>query len=57
MIEIHSRSATFIPPSSAAYLIGDFTDWDETPLPITGPITLEFPQGAYVEYAFLDMNK
>lgn len=57
MIQVHSRSVTFIPPSGAAYLMGDFTDWDETPLPITGPMTLEFSQGAYVEYAFLDMNK
>src|SRR5262249_10273797 len=26
-------------------------------LPITEPMTIEFPQGAYVEYAFLDVNK
>ena len=57
MIEVHSRSVTFLPPSGAAYLMGDFTDWDESPLPITGPMTLEFPQGAYIEYAFLDTNK
>src|ERR1700687_2091455 len=54
MIEIHQRSVTFLAPSQAAYLMGDFTDWDEHPLAITGPMTLEFPPGAYVEYAYLD---
>lgn len=54
MIETHNRFATFIPPENATCLIGDFTDWDEKPIPITKPLTLEFPQGAYVEYAFLD---
>jgi len=57
MLQIYDRSVTFIPPGNAAYLMGDFTDWDEAPLPITGPITFEFPPGAYVEYAFLDANK
>ena len=57
MIEIQDRCVTFTPPESAAYLIGDFTDWDERPLPITGPMTLEFPIGAYVEYAFMDAHK
>ncbi len=54
MIRVHNRSATFFPPTNATYLMGDFTDWDERPLPINGPLTLEFPEGAYVEYAFLD---
>src|SRR5258708_6794816 len=57
MIEIHNQCVTFEPPVGAAYLIGDFTDWDEEPLPIAGPLTLEFPQGAYIEYAFLDAQK
>jgi enterochelin esterase family protein len=57
MIQIRARSVTFLPPKDAAYLIGDFTDWDEEPLPITGSLTIEFPQGAYVEYAFMDANK
>ncbi|MDM7325005.1 MAG: alpha/beta hydrolase-fold protein, partial [Thermus sp.] len=35
-------------------LMGDFTDWERNPIPLTGPVTLEFPEGAYVEYAFLD---
>ncbi len=57
MIVIHNTCVTFHPPEEAAYVMGDFTDWDERPLPITKPITLEFPQGAYVEYAFLDAEK
>jgi len=56
MIQIHARSVTFIPPTGATYLMGDFTDWDEKPLPITEPLTLEFPPEAYVEYAFLDTD-
>jgi enterochelin esterase family protein len=54
VIEIKGRQVTFIPPAEAQYLIGDFSDWQERPLPISGPLTLEFPPGAYVEYAFLD---
>ncbi|HTI15389.1 MAG TPA: alpha/beta hydrolase-fold protein [Dictyobacter sp.] len=57
MIEIHGCKVTFYPPAGAAYLMGDFTDWDETPLPISAAITLEFPPGAYIEYAFLDAQK
>jgi hypothetical protein len=49
MIEIGERCVTFTPPEGAAYLIGDFTDWDERPLPIPEPVTIEFPEGAYVE--------
>jgi enterochelin esterase family protein len=57
MIHTQKCFITFFPPEQAAYLIGDFTDWDERPLPISGAITLEFPEGAYVEYAFLDAQK
>ena len=57
MFHVQGRFVTFIPPEGAAYLIGDFTDWDEKPLPVTGPMTLEFPAGAYIEYAFMDANK
>lgn len=57
MIEIQEHFVTFIPPKEAKYLIGDFTDWDEKPLPIIEPLTIEFPPGAYVEYAFLDTNQ
>jgi len=56
MIEIRDRFVMFIPPKEAAYLMGDFTDWDERPLPIREPVTIEFPRGAYIEYAFLDTN-
>ncbi len=54
MVEIRGRKVTFIPPPGAKALVGDFTDWERAPLPLEGPITLEFPEGAYVEYAFLD---
>ncbi|MGQ9735064.1 MAG: alpha/beta hydrolase-fold protein [Thermaceae bacterium] len=54
MVQIQGRRVTFIPPKEAQYLIGDFTDWDHSPLPIHAPLTLEFPEGAYVEYAFMD---
>src|SRR3989442_9115715 len=57
MIEVQDRYVTFIPPEGAAYLIGDFTDWDNELLPIASALTIEFPQGAYVEYAFMDANK
>ena len=57
MVEIRGRYVTFLPPKGAAFLMGDFTDWDEAPLPISGSVTIDFPEGAYVEYAFLDANK
>jgi enterochelin esterase-like enzyme len=56
MIEIRGRCVTFLPPAGAVYLMGDFTDWDERPLLISRSQTLEFPSGAYVEYAFLDAD-
>lgn len=49
MILIQPRTVTFSPPEQAVSLMGDFTDWDERPLPINGPLTLEFPEGAYKE--------
>jgi len=54
MVEVHLRSVTFIPPKNARFLVGDFTDWDKKPIPLEQPLRLEFPAGAYVEYAFLD---
>lgn len=54
MVEVRQRHVTFIPPAKARHLVGDFTDWDKRPIPIPEPITLEFPAGAYLEYAFLD---
>lgn len=56
MIHVSNRSVTFDAPARAAYLIGDFTDWDERPLLIHERLTIEFPEGAYVEYAFLDVH-
>ncbi|RDI95624.1 esterase family protein [Meiothermus sp. QL-1] len=57
MVEVHGRNVTFYPPPKARYLVGDFTDWEKRPIPLPGPITLEFPPGAYIEYAFLDEQK
>jgi enterochelin esterase-like enzyme len=57
MLEIQDRWVTFYPPEGATYLIGDFTDWDDKLIPLTGPVTYEFPRGAYVEYAYLDADK
>ncbi len=57
MVEVHHRSVTFHPPARARFLVGDFTDWDKRPIPIKGPLTLEFPPGAYIEYAFLDEDR
>ncbi|MCS7193961.1 MAG: alpha/beta hydrolase-fold protein [Meiothermus sp.] len=57
MVEVHHRSVTFYPPARARFLVGDFTDWDRRPIPIEGPLTLEFPPGAYIEYAFLDEDR
>ncbi len=54
MIQVRKRSVTFIPPGNAKHLIGDFSDWDKKPIAVDGPLTLEFPEGAYIEYAFLD---
>jgi len=58
MIDIRNKHMiTFVPPQGAAYIIGDFTNWKQAPMPITGPLTLDFPNGAYIEYAFLDSNQ
>jgi enterochelin esterase-like enzyme len=59
MIEIQNQLVRFVAPDHVAYLMGDFTDWDERPIPIQEgkSITLEFPRGAYVEYAFLDAHQ
>jgi enterochelin esterase-like enzyme len=57
MIEFRDTTVTFTPPEGAAYLVGDFTDWDERPLPVKQPVSIEFPRGAYIEYGFLDANK
>ncbi len=54
VVRVEGRFATFFPPPGAVALIGDFTDWKRMPLPIEGPLTLELPLDAYVEYAFLD---
>ncbi|MDX2006565.1 MAG: alpha/beta hydrolase-fold protein [Meiothermus sp.] len=56
MLEISPRSVTFHPPENAKHLVGDFTDWDKRPIPVQGPLTLEFPEGAYLEYAYLDAS-
>ena len=57
MLEIQDRWVTFYPPEGATYLIGDFTDWDDKLIPLSGAVTYEFPRGAYVEYAYFDADK
>lgn len=57
MIEIQDRWVTFHPPEGASYLIGDFTDWDDKLTLLTGAVTLEFPRGAYIEYAYMDADQ
>lgn len=57
MVEVESRFVTFTPPKDTAYLVGDFTNWKQAPLYFDSPITIEFPQGAYIEYACLDAHK
>ncbi len=54
MVRVEGRFATFSPPPGARDLVGDFTDWKRNPIPISGPVRLEFLPGAYLEYAFLD---
>ncbi|TBH21902.1 alpha/beta hydrolase [Thermus thermamylovorans] len=54
MVRVDGREVTFFPPPGAVALVGDFTDWRRNPIPLAGPLTLELPEGAYVEYAFLD---
>lgn len=56
MVQITPRHVTFIPPARATHLIGDFSDWDKKPIRLAGPISLEFPPRAYLEYAFLDAS-
>ncbi len=55
-IQILKNQVTFTAPTNAHALIGDFTDGLDKPikLEVEDSITLEFPKGAFVEYAFLD---
>jgi enterochelin esterase family protein len=57
MVRINGQRVRFQPPTGAAYLIGDFTDWRQRPLPVNGPIELSFPPGTYIEYAYLDARR
>ena len=55
-VSISGTRATFTAPPGSTGLIGDFTDWlDEPAVPLkTGEsVTLEFPRGAFIEYAFV----
>lgn len=55
-VHIQGRCVTFTAPSGSSAIIGDFTDDSDRPIPLTAgqSVTLEFPLGAHVEYAFLD---
>jgi len=54
VVRVEGRFAIFYPPPGAAALVGDFTDWKRRPIPLKGPVRLEFLPDAYIEYAFLD---
>jgi enterochelin esterase-like enzyme len=58
VIEIRGRRVTFIAPTGATHLIGDFTDDKDRPIPLEAgqSLTLEFPLAAFIEYCFLDKN-
>lgn len=57
-IQILKNRITFTAPEQAFHLIGDFTDGLDKPIKLEAreSITLEFPKGAFVEYAFLDVH-
>lgn len=42
------------PPANAVRFVADVTDWEHGALPVEGPIELNLPRGAILEYAFLD---
>jgi enterochelin esterase family protein len=56
--QIDGFRVRFTAPDGATALIGDFTDGTDRPIRLEAgsSLTLEFPRGAYVEYAFLDTN-
>ncbi len=56
MVEVSGRRVAISPPAGAAGFIADVTDWTHDPWPLRGPIELELPRGAYLEYAFLDAS-
>lgn len=46
---------TLTPPPGATHLVGDATDWMKAPLPVLqAPASLEYPDDAWVELAWLD---
>lgn len=55
-VQISGRRVTFTAPHGSVAIIGDFTDDSDRPIPLMAgqSVTLEFPLGAHVEYAFLD---
>jgi enterochelin esterase-like enzyme len=54
-IAINGRHVTFTAPPGATALVGDFTGWEDDPIPLRAgeSVSLEFPAGAFIEYAFL----
>lgn len=56
MVEVRGRRVVIQPPAGAAGFIADVTDWTQDPWPVRGPVELELPRGAYLEYAFLDAS-
>ncbi len=56
MVEVLGRRVVITPPEAAAGFIADVTDWTHDPWPLYGPVEIELPRGAYLEYAFLDAS-
>ena len=57
-VQVQGRRVTFTAPTSASAIIGDFTDDIDRPIPLLAgqSVTLEFPLGAQIEYAFLNAS-
>ncbi|ADR37046.1 esterase [Oceanithermus profundus DSM 14977] len=54
MVEVRGRRVVITPPAGAVAFVADVTDWTHDPWPLRGPVELELPRGAILEYAFLD---
>ena len=55
-VAVDGRFVTFTAPPGSSALVGDFTDGLERPMMVQPgqSVTLEFPNAAFVEYAFLN---
>jgi len=58
MVEVRGRCVVITPPANAVRFVADITDWEHGAWPLhgPGPVKLELPRGAVLEYAFLDAS-